>query len=414
MKQPIFPDQPPAGSSKLPATIGNVEHLLDCAGIEVRYNVIKKKDEIAIPGHQGQPDNLDNVTLTKIVSLASQHGLPHGLVPDFVQVLADTNAYNPVGDWIRSRAWDGEDRLEAVYATVIEHPDYPADLKRILIRKWLLSATAAAVLPSGYKGRGVLTLQGRQGVGKTSWVKSLVNDPKLRDDVIKLDHHLDGSNKDSILGAICNWIVEIGELESSFRKDLDRLKGFLTADYDRVRRPYGRRESEYPRRTVFLATVNGGQFLSDPTGNSRWWTIAVDDLDYRHSIDMQQVFAQLAIDVERGAEWWLTREEEEQLEAWNRRHRVVSAIAEKLADFILIDPPPGSKFALLTATEMLEAMGYERPTNPQAKECAAALRELVGESKRINGINKWRVPFKEPDADSLKPITKRQESEEIF
>ena len=76
----------------------------------------------------------------------------------------------------------------------------------------------------------------------------------------------------------------------------------------------------------------------DPTGNTRWWTIAVDSLDFQHSIDFQQVFAQLAIDVERGAEWWLTREEEEQLEAWNRRHRVVSAIAEKLADFIVLDP----------------------------------------------------------------------------
>jgi len=414
MNEPNFPDQPRPGSNKLPVTIENVQHLLTCAGIEVRYNLIKKKDEITIPGHQGTPDNLDNVTLSKIVSLATKYGLPHGLVPDFVQVLADTNAYNPVADWIRSRAWDGVDRLEAVYATVVERPDYPAELKRVLIRKWLLSATAAAMKPSGYKGRGVLTLQGRQGIGKTSWVKSLVTDPKLREDVIKLDHHLDGGNKDSVLGAICNWIVEIGELESSFRKDIDRLKGFLTTDYDRVRRPYGKRESEYPRRTVFLATVNGEHFLSDPTGNTRWWTIAVDSLDFQHSIDFQQVYAQLAFELEGGAQWWLTSEEEEQLEAWNRRHRVVSAIAEKLADFIVLDPAYGAKVVSLTATEMLEVMGYERPTNPQAKECASALRELLGESKRINGINKWKVPLKEPNADSLKPITKRQESEEIF
>ena len=378
MKEPNFPDQPRFGAKGPPITIENVDHLLQCAGIEVRYNLIKKKDEITIPGHRGTPDNLDNVTLSKIVSLASKYGLPHGLVSDFVQVLADTNAYNPVADWIRGRSWDGMDRLADVYATVIEQPDYPAELKRVLIRKWLLSTTAAALVPSGYKGRGVLTLQGKQSIGKTSWVKKLVNDPKLRDDVIKLDHHLDGGNKDSILGAICNWIVEIGELESSFRKDIDRLKGFLTSDYDRVRRPYGKRESEYPRRTVFIATVNGDNFLCDPTGNSRWWTIAVDRLDFQHSIDMQQVFAQLAVEVDGGAQWWLTSEEEEQLEAWNRRHRVVSTIAEKLADFLILDPAPGTKYAVLTATEMLEAMRYERPTNPQAKECAAALRELVG------------------------------------
>lgn len=414
MKEPNFPDQARPGSTKPPTTIENVDCLLRCADIEVRYNLIKKKDEIAIPGHSGTSDNLDNVTLTKIISLANRYGLSHGLVPDFVKALADRNAYNPVADWIRSRVWDGVDRLPEIYATVIAQSDYPEELKEVLIRKWLLSATAAALVPTGYKGRGVLTLQGRQGIGKTSWVKSLVTDAKLRDDVIKLDHHMDGGNKDSILSAVTNWIVEIGELESSFRKDIDRLKGFLTADFDRVRRPYDRRESEYPRRTVFVATVNGTNFLSDPTGNTRWWTIAVEDLNFRHQIDMQQLFAQLASDLDSGAQWWLSSGEEEKLETWNRRHRVVSAIAEKLADFVVIDPPFGTKTVALTATETLEMMGYERPTNSQAKECAAALRELLGESKRIQGINKWRVPVKEPNADSLKPITQRQASQEIF
>lgn len=414
MKEPDFPDKPRPGSNKMPTTIENIDHLLGCAGIGVRYNLIKKKDEIVIPGHRGTADNLDNVALSEITSLASKFGLPTGLVPEFVKVLADRNAYNPVADWIRSIGWDGKDRLPEVYATIVEQPDYPGGLKPVLMRKWLLSAAAAALVPSGYKGRGVLTLQGDQGIGKTSWVKALVSDPFLRDDVIKLDHHLDGSNKDSILGAIANWIVEIGELESSFRKDIDRLKGFLTADSDRVRRPYDRRESEYPRRTVFLATVNGTNFLSDPTGNTRWWTIAVESLDFNHSIDMQQVFAQLAVQLKDGARWWLTKEEEDQLEAWNRRHRVVSAIAEKLSDFLDLDCIGCDRLPALSATEMLEVMGYDRPTNMQRKECAAALRELLGDSKKIQGIYKWRVPLKEPTAESLTPIQKRQQAEEEY
>ncbi len=99
----------------------------------------------------------------------------------------------------------------------------------------------------------MLTFQGPQGIGKTSWVKALVSEPKLRDSVVKLDHHLDTSNRDSILGAIENRFVEIGELDSSFRKDVARLKGFITSDNDRVRRPYGRRECDYPRQTLFVA-----------------------------------------------------------------------------------------------------------------------------------------------------------------
>lgn len=357
---------------------------------------------------------MDNVTLMRIVSAASKNGLPTGLVPGFVQAIADRNAYNPVADWIRSQTWDGMDRLNDLYATVIEKPDYPEGLKKILIRKWMLSAVAAVLVPAGFKCRGVLTLQGPQGVGKTSWVKSLVTDAKLRDDVVKLDHHLDAANKDTILGAITNWIVEIGELESSFKKDIARLKGFLTADSDRVRRPYDRRESEYPRRTVFLATVNDANFLTDTTGNTRWWVIPVQSLNFQHGIDMQQVFAQLAVDLEDGAQWWLTGEEEAMLESLNQRHQTISAIAEKLAEHVDPDGIDGPRVAKLTASEMLDVMGYKFPTNAQARECGAALRALFGDPKKYNGIYRWKVPLREPTADVWKPVHERELIEPIY
>lgn len=81
------------------------------------------------------------------------------------------------------------------------------------------SAVAAALKPTGFKARGVLTLQGSQSIGKTSWISALMPDQVLREICIKLDHHLDASNKDSLITAVSHWIVEIGELDSSFKKD---------------------------------------------------------------------------------------------------------------------------------------------------------------------------------------------------
>lgn len=423
MKPDDFPDRPlRQGSPIPPATIENVAFLLAQTGIKSRYNEVTKNVEIDIPGHAGTAENLDEVTMTAIVSLCAQHGMSTGRVGEYVNAIADRHAYNPVADWIRSKAWDGTDRLPDIYATVIEQPDYPAVLKRILLNKWLRSAAAAALNPT-YKGRGVLTFQGAQGIGKTSWVKALVPDPALQDSVVKLDHHLDSSNKDSILGAIANWIVEIGELDSSFKKDVARLKGFITSDSDRVRRPYARRESVYPRRTLFVATVNDPNFLVDGTGNSRWWTIAVDKLDYNHAIDMQQLFAQMAVEIESGAgKWWLTPEEDGLLADWNARHVVSSVIADSIAAWLDLDEGGKRNIATLTPTELLQAVGIDRPTNPQAKECGAILRDLFGPPKRINGRDKWRVPLKEPSADyvavgpgqTAKPRPKREEEEEIF
>jgi len=281
---------------------------------------------------------------------------------------------------------------------VREQPEYPAELKRVLITKWLRSAAAAALVP-GYKGRGVLTLQGGQGIGKTSWIRELVPKGRLRDDLVKLDHHLDGSNKDSVITAVSHWIVEIGELDSSFKKDIARLKGFLTGDFDKLRRPYGHGDSEYPRRTVFAASVNEASFLVDGTGNSRWWTIAASGLDFDHGIDMQQVFAQVAHEVDGGAEWWLEPAEDVMLEAWNDRHAAPSVVADSVLAWFDLDGL--TKPTAVTASQLLRSCGIDHPTNQQAKECGAILRQHFGSPSKIRGIYKWRVPLREPTAEDL-------------
>lgn len=389
----LFPDRPEG--NHLPCTIANLEYVLNQNGIRVRYNVIKKKIEITIPGLRSTLDNTDNVSIAHIHSLAKLNGLSTSHVDPFLAALADQNAYNPVEEWIRGRGWDGKDRLPEFYATLTTADDFPEDLKRTLMRKWLLSCVAAALMKHGFRCRGVLTLQGPQGIGKTRWGKRLINDPILADAVIKTDHHLDSGNKDSMILAVTHFIVEIGELESSFRRDVSRLKGFLTADSDKVRRPYGKVDSEYPRRTVFYATVNQSDFLIDNTGNSRWWTLPVVQIDHEHEVDMQQVFAQLALEFERDAEWWLNTDEEAALAACNKRHKSFTLVGDLLSGTVNFDAAPREGDQAYTATELLEMSGLDRPTNPQAKECGALLREAFGEPRRIRGRDKWRVPLRE-------------------
>jgi predicted P-loop ATPase len=396
-----FPDSPAGKSDRPPATIANVDHILRHAGITVRYNEVGKRDEIAIPGRSGSRDNLDNVTLSHIISLAAEHHMPTGNVPAFVEAIANRDAYNPMREWIVSVPWDRVDRMPEVYATVVTQDDFPVNLKEVLLRKWLRSVAAAAIRDS-FRSRGVLTLQGEQGIGKSSWIKALISDPALADAVVKLGHHMDPSNKDSMIGAISFAITELGELDSSFRKDLARLKGFLTDDTDRVRRPYDRREASYPRRTVFAATVNEHTFLLDPTGHTRFWTLPIRSLDYTHAIDMQQVFAQLACEVEVGEIWWLADNEEGLLEETNSRHAAVSPAEEKLA--VAIDHARIGTDGLnaFTATEVAELLGFA-PTMASAREMGAALRKLLGAPKKLQGIMKWRVPFAETDAQAMVP-----------
>lgn len=395
-----FPDQPVLGSRALPETLDNLEHLLNEGGFEPRFNVIRKRLELRHVG--GSP-----TAMAEIISFANLNKLGTGNLQRFVEEIGHRRTCNPVADWIRGTPWDGTDRLPALYGTVTTNEDYPDGLKETLLYRWLLSATAAALSGNGFKARGVLTLQGPQGIGKTSWIAALMPKGELRNECIKLDHHMDGASKDSIISAIAHWVVEIGELDGAFKRDVARLKGFLTNDFDKVRRPYGHVDSEYPRRTVFAATVNDLNFLVDKTGNSRWWTVAVERLDFQHGTDMQQVFAQLALDFDEGAQWWLTPEEEEKLEQYNQCHRTVSAIMEKVLDYLDLENSDPATGRQMTAIEVLRDMGMDRPSNAQCKECGGALRELLGPPKHIKGRDKWKIPGRLKTRPAIPPTTKK-------
>lgn len=377
------------------ATVENYRHFLNSYGITVRYNVIAKEVEINIPGMQGSPDNRLNSALTRIESLAFLNGLNPKPSQKYIAMIADEQQFNPIEKWIHSRPWDGRDRLPDLYRTLVACEDFPENLKQTLLYRWLLSAVAAVLMPSGFHSRGVLTLQGPQGLGKTSWIRSLVTDPALQEAYVLEGHHLDPANKDTVLIAVKHWLVELGELDSSFKKDIARIKGFITNKADKVRKPYAAAPSDFQRRTVLAASVNEVNFLVDPTGNSRWWVIPLVSIDYQHGIDMQQVFAQLGRDFAAGERWWLTRDEEELLESNNRWHEAVNVIEETLLQ--AIEPElPEEDWTRLTASEVLHHLGYSRPTNPQARDCGTVLRKHFGDPKKINGIYKWRVPFR-PD-----------------
>ncbi len=123
-----------------------------------------------------------------------------------------------------------------------------------------------------------------------------------------------------MITAVSKWIVELGEIDTTFKKDIAKLKGFLSKGEDIIRRPYQRKNSNYPRRTIFCGTVNPDEFLKDASGNVRFWVIPVVEINYEHNIDMQQVWAEINQIYIKGEKWWLDREEEQKLEFQNRRH----------------------------------------------------------------------------------------------
>lgn len=372
-------------------TMENTQRLLEAYGVTVFYDVIRKKALLNLPGLMVCPDQADNAALSWVTSLAALNDLNGEKAAEYAVTTAFQRPRNTVADWIKSKPWDGKDRVAQLCNTLTVRPGFPQSLRDLVVRRWLISAVAAAMKSAGFYSKGVLVLQGPQSIGKTPWVANLL--PDTFADYVHLGMHLDPSNRDSVKTAVSHWIVELGEVDSTMnRADVAMLKAFISQRTDKVRLPYARVDSEFPRRTVFFASVNPEEFLRDDTGNVRWWTVPVTAVDYEHGLDLQQLWAQVAAAYEEGERWWLVREEEAQLEACNAGHVVRSAIHDMLSSMLDFDAPK-TEWKRLSASGVLHLLNVKTPTNAQSKDAGAALRALVGAScGKTNGSPCWWVP----------------------
>lgn len=373
--------------------IENLAEICRRIGVTVRYNVIAKEEEIIIPGQAFSVDNMANASLAWLKSECSLFNFPTEHLDGMVTYLADKNQYNPVAEWIMARKWDGVSRTQMFYDTVTgvnDHIDKKRSLKETLMRRWMISAVAAAMSPNGISAAGVLTFQGSQYIGKTKWFKQLVPSELgvLKDGMI-----LRPDDKDSVKQCVSYWLVELGELDATFRKaDIAALKSFLTNDSDVLRRAYARKESKFARRTVFFASVNPKEFLHDPTGNRRYWTIEAQHLDHSHMIDMQQVWAEFYAMWRAGEGYYLTPEEMAELNEHNEAYTAVDPVEDRILTRLDWQAPVSS-WRWCTATDILIDVGIDRPTRADATTCAAKMRKLNGDQgRRSNGKNLLLTP----------------------
>ncbi len=275
-------------------TLQNLKDMCNRVGAVVRYNVLTREEEIQVRDWTFLCDLQKLNSYELLRNFCVYFGVSKSMVDDNLNLMAAQNFYNPVMDWVLSRPWDGVSRLENFYGTLKsdwDNEESTREFKKVLMKKWLVGALKAASSPNGCSVHGTLVLQGAQGKGKTSWVKRLVPE---NIELVKTEGSLHMDDKDSKINCLKYWIFELAEIDSTFRKsDISSLKAFLTSEKDDIRRPFDRKNTVYYRRTVFIGTVNENNFLHDSTGNRRFWTIPINDVDYMHTIDMQQLWAEV-------------------------------------------------------------------------------------------------------------------------
>lgn len=180
--------------------------------------------------------------------------------------------FHPVKDVITATRWDGIKRAETIFIRYLGVPD---NIYYRTIARLFLIAAVARVYEPGHKFDFVPILEGGQGIRKSTFIKTLG-----MGFFAELTADLDQEAK-TVENMQGSWILELPELSSIKRSDIESVKAMISRTTSIVRLAYARRANEYRRQCVFMGSTNEEEYLVDRTGNRRWWPVRVmvEDID---------------------------------------------------------------------------------------------------------------------------------------
>ena len=180
---------------------------------------------------------------------------------------------NPLTDLLDSLEWDGKPRVENFLHEVMKADDseYTRECSRLIFAGGIHRAYRP-----GCKFDDMIVLIGTQAAGKSTIVRWLNMEDQFFREIKTI------SGKEGIEAIRGVWIGEVGELMAMTRvKEAEAVKAYITSQEDSYRPPYQKNVQTIPRRCVFIGTTNNPQFLTDKTGNRRFYPVKVYSFAYK-------------------------------------------------------------------------------------------------------------------------------------
>lgn len=198
----------------------------------------------------------------------------HDKCDDAFRMLLKSREYNPVTEEIESIEWDGKERIPTLLSKWLKCDDTPYTRE---VSRLIFAGGINRLYNPGCKFDDVPVLVGtRQGEGKSTFIRWLaLKDNWFTDNLVDIE----GTKGIEALEGI--WICEIAEMMATTKvKEVESVKAYITRQNDRYRRPFDKRVTDHPRQCIFIGTTNKAQFLTDKTGNRRWYPVTCRQSGY--------------------------------------------------------------------------------------------------------------------------------------
>lgn len=351
--------------------------------LESRFNLIKQKPEYRYIGEDDfKPVNKYLInTLNRQVSAmgikCSTNKLNEIFFSDFS---AETN---PVKDYFENfdeynQADDGNAIAQLAETVEVVNSGKWYEY----LRRWLVACVANALIDERCANHTMLVLTGSQGKFKTTWLDNLC--PKDLNQYL-FSGKINVENKDTqTLIAECFLINVDDQLKQMNKKDENEIKNMITVNNVKYRRPYDIFIQEYPHLASFMGSVNGNEFLTDPTGSRRFLPFEVIkiDIDKMKQVNIDKVWNQAYSLFRSGLRYWFNDQEIQELNRENTDFQVVSIEEQMLLQYFEHPRERGRATHDLQPAEILTYLQDRTRTVLRMKN--------LGEALTKHGYEKWR------------------------
>lgn len=314
---------------------------------KLRFNTIKLEIEIATKNSNEFFELNENDLFCEL----NKRGIKIGM--DKLIAILKSNyveKFNPIHFYFKNLpAWrESEgDYIEKLcsYITCDEHTEFS-----LQFAKWIIRCVRCSLEEGYYNKQAFILVHSKQNSGKTTFCRFLCP-PQLKD--YQTENISD--DKDSKIAIAKNFLINLDELSSLAKHEINSLKSLFSKDIINERLPYDRKNSIIHRVASFIGSTNMAEFLTDETGSVRWLCFEIKSINwhYKTEIDINKVWAQAYALYREGIITEMNREEIEKNESRNAKFQQRSTEAEIIPNFLKPSEENTLNAVFLTASDIL-------------------------------------------------------------